>query len=289
MDETEARQRGRAFAAKCDLSRIRDDLSVYLTKVNAKVKQEPLGAGDSGYTVTKPNGGHVITVNSLESEQRQRFTICHEIGHIVLDLSSSHEEVPAGAYAKREPNEVLCDLFAAELLMPQELWRSAIPDQAPSLHVIEELASQFRASFPATASRFALLSPTPCAFVTMERGRVAYSIRSTALRNLGARITAKSPIPVGSISQRLRAKGVDGEADGIVAQDIWFEQWERGFDAHELAHHYSYRDTTVCLLWCADDELPEFEVDRFGTRVQDDCGLKELTGELPWPSKSRRR
>ncbi|RPM57294.1 hypothetical protein IPC1289_29235 [Pseudomonas aeruginosa] len=48
-------------------------------------------------------------------------------------------------------------------------------------------------------------------------------------------------------------------------------------------------DTTTSLLWFDSDDLPEVEVNRFGVRVEDDGGLAELTGQLPWPGRSRRR
>jgi hypothetical protein len=111
-------------------------------------------------------------VNSLETEERQRFTVCHEIAHIVLGLESSHDEVPSWSYAKRHPNEIACDTFAAELLMPYQQWLSAVPKEEPSLELIQHMADLFGTSFPAAASRFASLSDMPCAFVTMERGAV---------------------------------------------------------------------------------------------------------------------
>lgn len=110
------------------------------------------------------------------------FTICHEIAHIELKLGSRHDEVPPWLYAKRDPNERLCDIFAAELLMPYRLWKASVPKGGPSLAVIEAMARDFKASFPAAASRFAELSDIACAFVTMERGTVSYSARSTSLR-----------------------------------------------------------------------------------------------------------
>lgn len=127
MDEADVTQKARAFVAKVDVSGIREDLTPYVVAANAKVKKEELSEGESGYTITKPNGKHVITVNSLETEERQRFTICHEIAHIVLALESSHEEVPSWSYAKRHPNEIACDTFAAELLMPYQQWLSLVP------------------------------------------------------------------------------------------------------------------------------------------------------------------
>lgn len=289
MDDTDVRQKARAFITKVDTSNIREDLSPYVTAANAKVKKDELGEGESGYTITKPNGKHIITVNSLETEERQRFTICHEIAHIVLGLESSHEEVPSWSYAKRHPNEIACDAFAAELLMPYKQWLSKVPSEEPSLELILEMAQFFGTSFPAAASRFASLSDMPCAFVTMERGQVRYAARSTALRNVGAWVSPRSKIPVGSVAHQIRSSGNNSTKTGEVPQDLWFDNWEKGLDLWELSRHYTRTDTTISLLWFDNDELPEREVSRFGTRTEDDGGLAELTGELPWPGRSKRR
>lgn len=289
MNEEDVRQRARAFVAQVDVSGIRNDLTPYAAAANAKLNSDELEEGESGYTITKPNGKHVITVNSLETEERQRFTVCHEIAHIVLALESSHEEVPSWSYAKRHPNEISCDIFAAELLMPYQQWLSQVPNEEPSLDLIQRMAILFGTSFPAAASRFASLSDMPCAFVTMERGMVRYAARSTSLRQAGAWISAKSPIPIGSVAHSLRTEGASTTRSDEVAQDVWFENWEKGLDLSELSRHYAGTDTTTSLLWFDAEDLPEVEVNRFGAKVVDDGGLAELTGHLSWPSKSRRR
>lgn len=289
MDEVDIQQKARAFVASVDTSNIQNDLSVYLDKVNAKLKKEDMGDGESGSTFPRSNGQHIIMVNSLETEQRQRFTVCHEIAHIILDLPSQHYELPSWSYAKRDINEVMCDTFAAELLMPYRMFKEKIPKGKPSVEVIKFLAAEFRTSFPAAASRYATLIDIPCAFVTMEGGHVRYAARSTALRNARARIPPKSVIPAGSVAHRLRSEGKNLIETNEVAQDVWFEDWEKGLDLWEMSRHYQRFDTTVSLLWFPADDLPEIEVDRFGTRVIDDGGLAELSGELPWPGKSKRR
>ncbi|MES2784737.1 MAG: ImmA/IrrE family metallo-endopeptidase [Pseudomonadota bacterium] len=289
MDEAEIQQRARAFAAPLDLSYIRDDLSVYATAANAKVVEEELNEGESGYTATTPKGRHIITVNSLEPPQRRRFTVCHEVAHIVLGLPSNHEEVPSWSYAKRDPNEMFCDIFAAELLMPYALWRAKVPRDEPSADVIDLMAAEFRVSFPAAASRFAALSDFPCAWVTMERGLIRYTAMSTSLRKVRAWIVPRTPIPQGSVAHRLRETGQSGIAQGEVAQDLWFQDWDKGLDLREVARHYASTDTTGALLWFEEDELPQVEIGRFGQTHHDDGGLPELTGELPWPSGKKRR
>lgn len=289
MDESDVQHRARTFLSGLDISDIQSDLSAYVKAVGAKLVKEELGEGESGYTITKPNGKHVITVNSLETEERQRFTICHEVAHLVLEIPSSHVEVPSWSFAKRDPGEVCCDIFAAELLMPYQQWRAKVPDDEPSAEVIEFMAAQFRTSFPAAASRYATLADTPCAFVTMERGLVRYAARSTSLRQARAWISPRSPIPQGSVAHRLRQAGASSQETAEVAQDVWFDNWEKGLDLQEMARHYNKSDTTVALLWFPEEDLPEVEVTRFGSKLVDDGGLPELTGELAWPSGKRKR
>ncbi len=289
MDETEVQQRARAFITPLDLRNIRDDLSVYLRAANAILLKEEMGDGESGTTLTRSDGKHVITVNSRESIERQRFTICHEIAHVSLGLASSHDGVPSWSYAKRHPNEIACDWFAVELLMPYKQWLAAVPNGEPSRAVIDHMAGEFGCSYPAAASRYATLATMPCAFVTMEHGTVKYAARSTALRRVKAWIPPRTPIPQGSVAHRLRANEQSHIDTDTIAQDVWFQEWESGLDMNELSRHYQSSDTTTSLLWFEEEKLPEREFDRFGRRVEEDEGLAELTGELPWPGKKRRR
>ena len=78
------------------------------------------GDGESGYTLTRRDGKSSIVINELERLERQRFTTCHEVAHLVLSLHSNHKEAPTWSYAKRDDKEILCDIFASDLLMPFE-------------------------------------------------------------------------------------------------------------------------------------------------------------------------
>ena len=289
MDETEVQQLARSFIAPLDLRDISRDLSVYLRAANARLVEEELAPGESGNTLTRPDGKHVITVNSTEKPERQRFTVCHEIAHIVLKLPSRHGEVAPWAFAKRDPNEIACDTFAAELLMPYALWLARVPNDEPTAKTIQYLADAFGVSFPAAASRYATLARFPCASVTMERGFIRYGARSTSLRRIGAWIAPRTTIPKGSVAHRLREAGSTSIESDEVDQDLWFQDWTSGLTMHELSRHYAAFDTTISLLWFAEEDMPERERDRFGRTVEDDGGLQELTGTLDWKKKTRRR
>lgn len=288
MDELQARTSARAFLAGLG-SEPTVDVDAYAKAVNARIRYEALDSGESGYTVPK-GAGFVITVNNNESTERQRFTVCHELAHIVLRLPTLHGEIPSWSYAKRDLNEVWCDIFASELLMPYQQFTEMIPEGEPSFEIIDKLAQRFGASFPATASRYASLVGFPCAYVTMERGVVRYAGPNVALRRRGIRMSMKCPIPSGSVAEGLRRSGESSSAIEQVAQDIWLENCDAGYDLWELSRHYQKHDQTISLLWCTEEELPKGELDRFNRRVdEDDGGLEDLNGVLTWEKHGRRR
>lgn len=71
----------------------------------------------------------VIRINMYEPLVRQRFTIAHEIGHILLGHDGISYRDPN--YQKyndfiKRMNEVNANSFAAELLMPENLLRKAL-------------------------------------------------------------------------------------------------------------------------------------------------------------------
>ncbi len=290
MDESDVQQKARLFVSKVDTSKIHEDLSTYLYAVGAKAVYEELDEGESGYTIDVKGTPH-ITINAKETEERKRFTICHEIAHIVLGLPSSHGELPSWSFAKRDFNETLCDMFATELLMPYTIFRAKIPNEEPSIQVIERLASTFKASFPAAASRYAALVDFPCAFVTIDKGIIRHASRSMSLRNAKVWIAPRTPVMQGSVAHRLRAEGISKTATEEVPQDIWFSDWKNGGDLWEISRHYARFDQTVSFLWFDEDELPEAEPQksRISSLSDKESDYRELTGELPWPGRSKRK
>ncbi|HET7332897.1 ImmA/IrrE family metallo-endopeptidase [Dyella sp.] len=289
IDEVAIQLRARRFMAEGAPTNPLNDLTAYAKAANAVVRYEALDVGESGYTMTRPDGRHIITVNSNEDAGRQRFTICHEIAHIILGLPSRHDQIPLWSLEKRDPNEIMCDIFAAELLLPHKAWLQAVPGDEPSVSVIQALAVRFDCSFHTAASRYASLATFPCALVTMDHGTIRHAARSTSLRAMSAWIAPRSSVPPESVAYQLRDRGESRTELGEVQQDAWFQDWSDSEVMNELARHSATTDSTISLLWFSEGHAPEREVDRFGKRFTDDGGLPELTGELPWPGRSKRK
>lgn len=289
MNEFDVRQRARKFVVDANAGDI-PTVAAYASKASARIRSESLTCGEAAFTIPNPKGtGYIITVNEDESEERQRFSICHEIGHIVLALPTVHDDKPLWSATKRHMNEIMCDWFATELLMPYQAFQRHIPSGNPSVKVIEDLGRIFKSSFPATASRYASLVTFPCAYVTMDGETVRYAGANAALRSKGIRVACRCPIPHGSVAGRLRAEGNHATDTSSIAQDVWLENCESGYDLWELSRHNCEYDETISLLWCTEEDLPRGEVDRFNQRVEEDDGLEELSGVISWEKHGPRR
>jgi hypothetical protein len=204
----------------------------------------------------------------------------------VLGLPSDHANAPSWSY-RRPLNEILCDVFAAELLLPYKLFKPLVDKADISLAAVDDLARRFVASTSATGSRFATVARAPCAFVLSEGGKVRYASRSPVLRDANAWIPPGTILAQGSLSARLRAGGTSAGAEEVGA-DIWFDNWERGGTLLQDARHLQTWDQTLALLWFEDEEVPSPSRDR-KEREEEEFGLAELDGMLPWPGKKRRK
>ena len=300
LDEFTVVMRARRFVTRARPTTIPVPMQLYLAAAGATLRvDEDLGTNEPGWSLKSPSGRHYICVNATDREERQRFTICHEIAHIVLGLPSDHATQP---WSSRRPlQERLCDAFAAELLMPERLFRPIAEDSSVSLGSVDELAGRFLASTVATGSRFAAVLSTPCAFVFSENGKVRYTSRSKALVEVNAWIPPNGDLPRGTVSHRVRAG--DAEHRRQIDAATWFSNWERGGTLLEEARHLAKWDQTLSLLWFEGGSVPTSRDRKCARRWhlegpgsddsraedEDECELKELDGDLRWPSRRRHR
>ena len=296
IDEFTAVLKAREFVRKVNPTTIPVSVEKYADEIGAVMRPqadlEPDEAGNS----FQCNGKYFICPNANDSLERQRFTICHEIAHIKLKLPSQHQALPWWSYAKRPLAEIFCDIFAAELLLPYDLFKPEAENSVVSLAAVENLADRFEASLTATGSRFAAVISTPVAFVLSEQGKVRYASRSTPLKEAAAWIVPRLDLPEGSLSKKVRA-GTPSDGPERVEADIWFSDWERGGTLLEEVRHVAQWDQMLTLLWFEDEQIPPRKIRNERGQVEeqeedlegDDGLLKELDGHLRWPGKRRRR
>ena len=287
MDEFSVVLRARTFVRETGSFGLPPSVEAYVQQIGGVLRHEAdLPDDEPGYSF-ESNGKHFVCVNEKDSEERRRSTACHEIAHIVLGLPSDHSSMPWWSYAKRPKNGVLCDVFAAELLLPKQLFEPLVREEQIGLSAIDKLGRRFLASATATGSRYAMVMDAPCAFILSENGVVRYASRSKTLRDAGGWIPPRMEVPPGTLSAGLRAGSMETAPDEVAA-DVWFSDWRRGGLVLEEARYLKSWDQTLTLLWFEDEEVPSLPRDTSDTEDENPL-LRELDGTLPWPGKRRRR
>ena len=117
-------------------------------RISIPVKFADLGAEQDGYTVMI-NGQPIIVINSLKRDNtaRMRFTVAHELGHIMLGHVGVYELVNREPSPEDDEIEQQANIFASRLLAPAcVLWGCNVqsPEEIMQLCDISHQAAQFR-------------------------------------------------------------------------------------------------------------------------------------------------
>lgn len=152
------------------------------------------------------DGRVVLRVNSAQPETRQRFSICHEIGHTLFpdyQLSVRCRKATNRAFA--DPNdllEILCDTAASELMFPTPWFAERVAGMELSAGAVADLTKRYLGSREATVRRLVELHELPLAAVF-----ISWKLKPTEIRAMKRDRNAKplfEEIPIGLPSPMLR-------------------------------------------------------------------------------------
>jgi len=163
MDQIRSMVRQLLAKAKIDAPPVEVEKVAKQQKV--KVKFAQLEGNISGLLFRK-QGRAVIGVNALHPAVRQRFTLAHELGHLLLghrgDFFLDRMVFFRDTKSKEgsDINEIEANRFAAELLMPAEMLREElrrVQDESDEEEIVGELAKSFQVSTQAMTIRLQAL------------------------------------------------------------------------------------------------------------------------------------
>jgi hypothetical protein len=122
------------------------DLDAVACKVRVSrcVPDDIAGSGE----LRREGSDFVIAYSQYLPVSRRRFTIAHEIGHAFFEVTWGNLPKPG------KEVERLCDMLAAEILMPREVLAPFI-DRHLSLQAVRDVARAFRVSLSSAAIRCA--------------------------------------------------------------------------------------------------------------------------------------
>jgi Zn-dependent peptidase ImmA (M78 family) len=120
-------------------------------------------APDVSGMLLRNDGQQVIGVNQTHTKNRQKFTVAHELGHLLLhrgrplildtDLRINYRDAVSGMATDRE--EIEANRFAAALLAPEEMVRASAA-ASPALsadELVDTLAHEFKVSMQSMSFR----------------------------------------------------------------------------------------------------------------------------------------
>lgn len=130
--------------------------------------EKPLHSPDAEL-VPNSEGGVTMRVNPDRPETRQRFSVAHEISHTFFPDYTTKRWCRTDARYRDRTNpdeyiEMLCDIGAAELLLP-EPWFTKDATRVADANGLLHLARAYRASREATIRRYVETSPASVAAV----------------------------------------------------------------------------------------------------------------------------
>lgn len=146
--------------------------------------------GASGMFLRKGETYTIIYATHVDNIGFQNFCVAHELGHYflaghidaVFADGESHES--RAGFTSGDRYELEADHFAAGLLMPQNLFTSAMSRNGTGLTAIERLATLCKTSLTATAIRYTQCTDEPMAIVLSTGDKINYCFMSDTLKEV---------------------------------------------------------------------------------------------------------
>lgn len=245
---------GRALARGIiERLRIRDPSEIDIELIAARhgllVEKRELQHED-GRLVRQDQYGIITVAESAYRSRKWRFVVAHELGHFVrhkrvnqLDLCTNADLANWYTSSGREPE---ANMFAAELLMPDSLFRKRCDRSKPSLKDVRALADEFETSITATAIRFVKLTDEPCAIALSRDGEVARVIWNDHFK-LGIR--KRTRLTNRTYAGDLLAGVLVHDFLQSVDSEAWSDSpWAASYDLHEHSTIVAPR-VVLSFLW----------------------------------------
>ena len=165
---------GEGLTQSCALTRPAHELEKLASWQGAKI--EEVAMSDAGRLIDLGFGDfpYLIQVNEAHTQRKKRFSTAHEIGHTLMPnwVDDPQERVDAETMTWNEENEeeFLCDVVAAEILMPRREFIPRLRACGLKLESLPLLAEEFGSSLEATARGMTRAGVGDFAFITWELG-----------------------------------------------------------------------------------------------------------------------
>lgn len=212
------------------------------------------------------NGSGVILVNQNDTEQRQRFTIGHELGHFLIPWHTLNSDAVFNCTSEQMAltdtkakegylrKEAEANCFSAELLMPRAHFISDMRKAGePSLDSLFAIANKYDVSKEACARRFTELNDEPCAIIHSKDGVVRYYNKHPDFPYLD--VKKGLPIPKSALSSDPKIKAGETTESIEVDTDTWISSDRQPVPGSLIEQTSKFGDGyQMTILFAGEDE-----------------------------------
>lgn len=207
----------------------------------------------------------VIKINSnIISQEKKRFTLAHEIGHLLLhDNLELHEDNSKSMnwfqhienQAKRGMQEYEANDFAAELLMPERIFKKEFQGKIFSPELLKELSYRFQTSITSVIFRVLKLDLYPICIVYLHRGEVKYWLKSpdfyVYVKDINHLPPPEDSVAYEYINANYKYLYQGEEKAQIIYRSTWFELYAKQKDNSffEYCIPYKMHKMLLSLIW----------------------------------------
>ncbi|WFU79938.1 ImmA/IrrE family metallo-endopeptidase [Bradyrhizobium sp. CIAT3101] len=232
------------------------DVEAIAWHLGATVRYAPLEGCEA--RIIGADDSAVITVNSASSAQRQRFSVCHELGHWIyhrrrmLFCQGDEIERPSPEAANMER---AADRFASELLMPDFLFRPISGEFGrPTMAAVRKLAGRFNVSQTAAAIRLVETNHAPILLICHGQNGRKWFARSSAVTSDWFPKSELSP--ESSAFTMIYGKAPDAMPAKSVSASTWFARADASrYEVVEESIRVASREVLTLLVFKNPGEL----------------------------------
>jgi len=169
---------------------------------------------------------------------RVHFSVAHELGHFYIPehrarLLKGEMHNSLSDFRSRDPREEAADEFAANLLMPKDLFIEEVRRFRQRVCTLKEICKmadeRFGTSITSTARRYCQCDIEACSIIVSEDGVVRWAMHSEDMKGLNMRyVPAREPAPgmskTAGLWDALVENDVADSVEGLVDAEVWFEK-----------------------------------------------------------------
>jgi len=203
------------------------------------------------------HGKSIVSVDSkIEFPQRKRYILAHELGHMLLhshmEASFNDDDTTLEGY-KNGPQEKEANDFAAELLMPGELFKTYCFKKKFSPDLLREISEKFNTSITSVVYRFIELGNHPIAAFYSKAGKIQYWKKSEDMR-YWIPDKNKLDVPGDSVAKEYYLyHRIYRKEDAVqeISKSTWFDlgKFDRDTPMYEYCVITPRYDSVLSIVW----------------------------------------